>query len=230
MKNQQKITCSIGIGPNKLVAKIAADSQKPDGLTTIKPEEVKSFLFPLSVDRLIGVGRRVAEKMETLGIKTIGDLAKYDAQRLVEVFGKKLGVYFHEAANGRDDSPVQEAGETESMSKISTLKENSLDFEVVLEKTNQLCEEIHRELVQRRLRFRQVGIVAVMADMSIRSRSETLEKTTNELEALKKTVNGLLEKFLSESKQEIRRIGVKISHFAKEQNGQKRLTSFFETD
>jgi len=230
VKNQQKITCSIGIGPNKLVAKIAADNQKPGGLTTIKPEEVKGFLFPLSVNRLIGVGRRIAEKMETLRIKTIGDLAKYDAQRLVEVFGKKLGVYFHEAANGKDDSPVQEAGETESISKISTLKENTLDLELVLEKTNQLCEEIHRELAQRRLHFRQVEIIAVMADMSIRSRSETLEKATNELETLKKIVNGLLEKFLNESNQEIRRVGVKISQFTKEQNGQKRLTSFFETN
>lgn len=230
VKNKQRITCSIGIGPNKLVAKIAADNQKPDGLTAIKPEEVKSFLFPLPVNRLIGVGRRNAEKMETLGIKTIGDLAKYDAQRLVEVFGKRLGVYFHEAANGEDDSPVQESGETESISKISTLKENTLDFGLILEKANNLCEGIHRELSQRRLYFKQVGIIAVMADMSIRSRSETLTKATNELQALKKTVNGLIEKFLSESNQEVRRIGVKISHFTKEHDEQKRLTSFFETN
>ncbi|MBN1244016.1 DNA polymerase IV, partial [Candidatus Bathyarchaeota archaeon] len=116
VKRQVGIAFSVGVGPNKLVAKIAADSQKPDGLTVVKPEEVQRFLSPLPVDRLIGVGRKTAVKMDELGMKTIGDLARYDVQRLVEIFGKKLGVYFHNAANGVDNEPVQETGEAESIS------------------------------------------------------------------------------------------------------------------
>ena len=226
VKAQQKLTCSIGIGPNKLVAKIAADIQKPDGLTIVKPEQVESFLSPLPVSRLIGVGRKTKKRMQTLGIRTIGDLAKYDVQRLIEVFGKKLGIYFHNASIGVDDEPVQERGEAESISRISTLKEDTRDLKVILEKANQLCDEVHAKLVQRELGFKSVGIVAIMTDMSVRSRSRTFENPTNELEVFKKTVKELFEKFLNESELEARRVGVKVSNFVKEQERQKQITNF----
>ena len=226
VKVQQKLTCSIGIGPNKLVAKIAADIQKPDGLTIIKPEQVESFLSPLQVSRLIGVGRKTKKKMQTLGIRTIGDLANYDVQRLIEVFGKKLGTYFHNASIGIDDEPVQERGEVESISRISTLKEDTRDLEAILERTNQLCDEVHAKLMQRGFSFKSVGIVAVMTDMSIRSRSKTFESPANELEVLKKTVKELFERFLNESELEVRRVGVKVSNFVKEQEKQKQITNF----
>ena len=228
VKNQVRITFSVGVGPNKLVAKIAADSQKPDGLTIVKPEEVERFLSPLPVNRLVGVGRKIAAKMGELGVKTIGDLARYNTQKLMEIFGKNLGVYFHNAANGVDNESVQETGEAESISRISTLKENTRDLMVVLEKSNQLIEDIHKELVQRNISFKQVGIVAIMTDLSVRSRSKTLEAATSDVEVLRRTVRELFEKFLDESELEIRRVGVKISHFAKEEAEQKRLTSFFQ--
>jgi len=226
VKAKQKLTCSIGIGPNKLVAKIAADIQKPDGLTIIKPEQVEGFLSPLPVNRLLGIGRKTKEKMQTLGIKTIGDLAKYDVQRLIEVFGKNLGIYFHNASIGIDDEPVQERGEVESISRISTLKEDTRDLKVILEKTDQLCDEVHAKLAQQGLSFKSVGIVAIMADMSVHSRSKTFESPTNELEVIKKTVKELFEKFLNESELEARRVGVKVSNFVKEQERQKQITNF----
>ena len=95
--SQEKLTCSVGVGPNKLVAKIAADEKKPDGLTVISLDQVVNFLEPLPVNRLIGVGAKTLERMKTMSINTIGDLAKYDIQRLIAVFGKTLGVYFHNA-------------------------------------------------------------------------------------------------------------------------------------
>lgn len=228
IKNKISITFSVGIGPNKLVAKIAADRQKPDGLTIVKPEDVKSFLSPLPVDHLIGVGRKTSAKMGELGIKTIDDLAKYDVQKLVDIFGKKLGIYFHNAANGIDNEPVQEAGEAESISRISTLKEDTRDLARILEKTDKLIEDIHREAVQRRVSFRQVGVIAVMTDLSARSRSQTLETATNDIEVLKRAAQELFEKLLSKSELEIRRVGVKISHFTKEEAKQKQLTVFFK--
>jgi DNA polymerase IV (DinB-like DNA polymerase) len=228
VKNEVGIAFSVGVGPNKLVAKIAADSQKPDGLTVVKPEEVKGFLSPLPVDRLLGVGRKTSAKLGELRIETIGELARYDVQRLVEVFGKKLGVYFHNAANGVDNEPVQETGAAESISRIATLKENTRDLLVVLEKTDQLIGDIHKELVQRDVSFKQVGVIAVMTDLSVRSRSKTLEAATRDAEALRRVVRELFEKFLGESELEIRRVGVKISGFAKEEAEQRRLTSFFQ--
>lgn len=228
VKNTVGITFSVGVGPNKLVAKTAADSQKPDGLTVVKPEDVTRFLSPLPVDRLLGVGRKTATKLGEFGVKTIGELARYDVQRLVEVFGKKLGVYFHNAANGVDNDPVQETGAAESISRISTLKENTRDLQVVLEKTDQLIEDIHKELVQRNVSFKQVGVIAIMTDLRVRSRSKTLDAATRDAEALRNVVRELFEKFLGESEFEIRRVGVKISGFVKEEAGQRRLTSFFE--
>ena len=230
IKNQERITFSVGMGPNKLVAKIACDSQKPDGLTVVKPEEVAFFLSPLPVNRLIGVGRKISARMETLGIKTIDDLARYDVQKLVEVFGKSLGVYFRNAANGIDNEPVQETGEAESISRIATLKENTRDLTLILEKTSQLTEDVHKELVQRKLGFRQVGIIAILTDLSMHTRSQTLEKPTSDMEILIRAVEELFEKFLSESELEIRRVGVKISRFSKEETKQKQLSSFFPAD
>jgi DNA polymerase IV (DinB-like DNA polymerase) len=227
VKNQLGITFSVGVGPNMLVAKIAADNQKPDGLTVVKLEEAERFLSPLPVNRLVGVGRKTTAKMGELGIKTIGDLARYDTQRLMELFGKNLGVYFHNAANGVDNEPVQETGEAESVSRISTLKKNTCDLSVVQEKCSQLIEDIHKELVQRNISFKQVGIVAIMTDLSVRSRSKTLETPTSDIEVLKRTVRELFEKFLGESELEVRRVGVKVSQFSKEEREQKKLTSFF---
>jgi DNA polymerase IV (DinB-like DNA polymerase) len=89
IKNQQKLRCSIGIGPNKLVAKMAADSQKPDGLTVVRPEQVESFLSPLPVSRLIGVGAKTGEEMQGLGIVTVGELAVHDVDKLLQ-FSQRL--------------------------------------------------------------------------------------------------------------------------------------------
>ncbi|MBN1358605.1 DNA polymerase IV [Candidatus Bathyarchaeota archaeon] len=228
VKNEVGIAFSVGVGPNKLVAKIAADSQKPDGLTVVKPEEVERFLSPLPVNRLLGVGRKTAAKLGDLGVKTVGELARYDVQRLVEVFGKKLGVYFHNAAKGVDNEPVQETGEAESISRISTLKENTCDLVVVLEKTDQLIDGIHKDVVKRNISFKQVGIIAIQTDLSVRSRSKTLETATRDAEVLRRAVRELFEKFLGESELEIRRVGVKISGFAKQEAEQRRLTSFFQ--
>jgi DNA polymerase IV (DinB-like DNA polymerase) len=227
VKNQVGITFSAGIAPDKLVAKIASDIQKPDGVTAVLPSEVERFLAPLPVDKLLGVGRKTSAKMASLGIKTIGDLARYDPKRLMEVFGKTIGTYFHNAAKGVDNDPVQEAGESESISRISTLKEDTRNLDTITEKTDQQIEEIGKEIAQRGIRFRQVGIIAVMTDLTAKSRMQMLEQPTNDLEVLRKTVRALFEKYLNKSELEIRRVGIKIAQFTKEETQQKQLTSFF---
>jgi len=226
VKRQVGIVLSVGVGPNKLVAKIAADTQKPDGLTVVKPKEIQHFLSSLPVSRILGVGRKTTAKLEEMGIGTVGELAKYDVQRLMDVFGKKIGVYFHNAAKGVDNEPVQETGEAESISRIATLKENTRDLMVVLEKTDRLIENIHKDVLQRSISFKQVAVLAVMTDLSIRSRSKTLKSPTRDADDLRHSVRELFEKLLGESKLEIRRVGVKISHFAKEEAKQKQLTNF----
>lgn len=225
---REKLTCSIGAGPNKLVAKIAADSSKPDGSAVIRPEQVESFLSPLPVSRLIGIGVKTKEKMQALRINTIFDLANYDMQKLIAVFGRTLATYFHNAALGKDDEPVEEKGEAESISRISTLKQDSRDLSFIIEKTDRLCDEIHETIAAERVKFRTVGIAAIMTDMSIHTRSKTLENPTNDLEIMKSCVKELFEKFLNETELEARRAGVRISNLVREQKSQKQLTSFID--
>ncbi|MGQ9759499.1 MAG: DNA polymerase IV [Candidatus Methanomethylicaceae archaeon] len=228
VKEKEGLTCSIGIGPNKVVAKIAADIKKPDGLTVVRPDEVTSFLSPMPVEALIGVGRKTAERLKGLGIKTIGDLAAYEVQKLIECFGVSLGNYLHNASRGMDEEPVRERGEAESMSRIATLKEDTLNLKVIIEKTDQLCEEIHEKVMQRGISFKSVGILVVMKDLSIHTRSKTLESPTHELSVLKSTVRELFEQFLGKSRSEVRRVGVRVSGFVKNNRAQRHLTSFFE--
>jgi DNA polymerase IV (DinB-like DNA polymerase) len=228
VKQEIGVTFSVGIGPNKLIAKIASDMHKPDGLTIVKPGEVESFLSPQPVDALLGVGKKTVAKMADLGIKTVGELAGFNVQRLVEVFGKTLGVYFHNAANGVDNEPVQESGEAESIGRMGTLKENTRDVEFIMQKINQQIEEIHAEITQKGLSYRLVGIVAVMTDLSAKSRSKTLEKPAKDKEAIHKAARELFERYLAETELEIRRAGVHVSRFSREERQQRQLTSFFE--
>lgn len=229
VRAQQGLTCSVGIGPNKLVAKIAADAQKPNGLAVVKPEDVGAFLSPLPVDSILGVGAKTKEKMQVLGIRTIGDLAKYDIQRLIQVFGRNLGAYFHNASLGIDDEPVRERGEAESISRIATLKEDTRDLDAIFEKASQLCGEVHAALVQQDICFRTVGVTAVMTDLSTTGRSRTLEAPTDELNTLTETVRALFERLLFETSLKARRVGVKVSGLVKPQKNQKQLTSFLES-
>jgi len=225
-KAREGLTCSIGVGPNKLVAKIAASFQKPDGLTIVKPEDVEMFLGPLPVSRLIGVGKKTEYRMKFMRIRTIGDLARYDVQRLVEVFGRSLGSYFHNASHGMDETPVRERGEAESISRITTLKKDTRDLGVVIERADQLCEDIHAKLLQKGVSFKSVAVIAILTDMKIRSRSVTLENPTNDLQILKETVNSLIGKLLAQMELDLRRIGVKVSDFVRGQNTQRHLTDF----
>jgi DNA polymerase IV (DinB-like DNA polymerase) len=228
LKSQVGLTCSMGIGPNKLIAKMAADSVKPDGLTIIQAEQVPEFLDQLPVTRLIGVGVKTREKMQALGIHNIGQLAEYDVQRLINVFGQNLGMYFHSSSLGQDDEPVERRSKVESVSRISTLKQNTRDLDLILEETDSLCQEVVAAVLRQKLLFRTVEIIVVMSDMSVHSRSKTLGAPTNECDVVKKTVRDLFEKFLGETSLEARRAGVKVSNFVRGQDNQKKLASFID--
>jgi DNA polymerase IV (DinB-like DNA polymerase) len=227
VKAQVGISFTIGVGPNKLIAKIACDSLKPDGLTIVKPEEAQAFLAPLAVDRLLGVGKKTTARMEQMGIRTIADLAKYDAQRLIEVFGKALGIYFHNAANAIDNEPVQEQGEAESISKIGTLKQDTHDLEYIIQKTDELTEIVFKEVTDKGYSYKTISIYMVNVDLSSKTRSVTLEQSAKDKETIRRNVRMLFERYLDESPMEIRRVGVKVSAFSKEEPKQKSLTSFF---
>jgi len=208
---KEKLTCSIGIGPNKLVAKMASDFQKPDGLTIVREDEVKDFLSPLPVRKLLWVGRKTEKKLKGLGIKTISDLAKYDPTVLVEKFGV-MGTQLHLMANGIDNSKVEERTEVKSISKETTFEEDMSDFNLVLNTLDKLSENVQKDVTKRKLYFKTVTVKVRYENFETHTHAKTLQFTTNRLQDMKKAAKELLQNYLKPDRK-IRLVGVKASNF-----------------
>jgi len=208
------LTCSVGIAPNKLVAKIAANSVKPDGLTIVLPDAVVDFLRPLPVGRLYGIGKKTEEILTARGLRTIGDLADQPVDQLSQIFGKTLGNYFHQSANGIDDSEVKERGLPKSLSRIITLKSDTRKMDELWPTLEILCNDLTQKIHTYGIAFRIVGIIAITSNMSVQSRSLSLNEAVTDKSVLLDSVERLLKDYLSESRQDLRRIGVRISAFS----------------
>lgn len=201
------ITCSIGIGPNKLIAKMASDYKKPDGLTVIKEEDVKKFLFPLPVEKLLGIGRKTKTKMEDMDIKTIGDLANHRIQTLEERFGV-MGFYFHQLANGIDESEVAVYSERKSFGRETTFERDVDDNERILKTAEALAEQIIED--SKGFSFRTVTVKVRYENFETHTMSKTLSIITNSSENLKFFAKQLLIPYIGKNK--IRLIGVRVSN------------------
>jgi DNA polymerase IV (DinB-like DNA polymerase) len=208
---KEGLTCSIGVGPNKLVAKIASDYKKPDGLTLVREEEAENFLAPLPVRKLLWVGRKTEQKLKAMGIKTIGELAHYDPTALAEVFGV-MGTQMYLMAHGIDRSKVEERGEIKSISREKTFEEDTSNFDFVLKALDELSEEVHKDVLRQNLYFKTVTVKVRYENFETHTHSKTLPLITNQLEELKKTSKELLEAYLRWDRK-IRLIGVRVSNF-----------------
>jgi DNA polymerase IV (DinB-like DNA polymerase) len=225
VKDEESLTCSIGVGPNKLIAKMAANVQKPDGLTAVRKVEVRAFLEPLAVKELYGVGGKTAERLREMGVETIGGLSRMDASRLMEAFGKARGRWLYEASRGMDDSPVEERGEKEQIGRIATLKEDTREMEDVIPVLDSLAEEVFARIREKGLRFRAVTVRLVTEDLKGHTKSRTLPFPVQDLDVMKRLGRELLDAFLEENPALIRRAGIRVSEFSKA-GKQKTLMEF----
>ncbi len=223
---KQGLTCSVGAGSNKLVAKIAANERKPNGLTVVSPGQEAMFLAPLPVGRLYGVGKKTEKVLLERGVKTIGELANYPFDELVNTFGRTLGSYFHEAARGIDDSPVQEHGTVKSISRITTLRTDTREMETLFTVARGLCEEVWRSLRSHNIGFRTVGLVTIAEDMSLHTKSLTLDSVSDDLQTLQQAAKRLIETYLRDSDLKVRRLGVRAANLSS-LPGQKSLSAYF---
>ncbi len=209
IKDKEGLTASIGIGPNKLVAKIASDFRKPDGLTIVKEEEVEKFLDPLAVRKLLWVGRKTEAKLEELGVNTIGDLARYDPSVLASMFGV-VGLQMHLMAKGIDKSEVEERVGVKSVSHETTFEEDTADSTAIFQALDALCEDVLKETVNQQLLFKTVTVKIRYQGFETHTRSKTLPFLTNRLHDLQKTANELLFTNLRRGCK-VRLIGVRVS-------------------
>jgi DNA polymerase IV (DinB-like DNA polymerase) len=208
---KEKLTCSIGIGPNKLVAKIASDFQKPDGLTIVKQEEVEKFLEPMPVRKLLWVGRKTEQKLKAMGIKTIGDLARYDPTVLAENFGV-MGTQVYLMAHGIDKSEVEERSEIKSISREITFEEDTSNFEFILNALDRLSDEVYKDVVKQDLYFKTVTIKVRYENFETHTHSKTMPLITNNLRDLEKTTRELMQNYLRLDRK-IRLVGLRVSNF-----------------
>jgi DNA polymerase IV (DinB-like DNA polymerase) len=223
---QENVTASIGIGPNKVIAKIASDQSKPAGLTIVKPEEVTNFLSPLPVSRIPGVGKKAEEKLTQLNVSTITQLSRLSPATLVETFGKSLGAYLYRASRGEDDDPVKEREQPTQFSRIATLKQNTRKAEETFPLLTELAKSVSARLKEEGMSCKSVAIIAILTDLSIHSRSRMLDSPSSDGKLIEAAAIQLTQEFLQSNPEAVlRRLGVKASGLTKE-TGQTDMSKF----
>ena len=206
---KEKLTATVGIGPNKLIAKMATNQAKPNGLLLIKPNQVKSFLEPLDIEDLPGIGPKTAEKLREIGINKIKELQRLSREKLKEMFGK-VGETIYERARGIDEEPVSSEEIIKSIGKQITFEKDTRDSEIIFENFEQMINEIHQELLKNKFSFRTITVVCRYQGFETHTKSKTLKEATQDLGVLKKEAKKLLLKFFLESKKPIRLIGLRL--------------------
>jgi len=223
---QENVTLSIGIGPNKVIAKMASDQSKPNGLTIVRPEEVTEFLSLLPVGRIPGVGTKAEERLTQLNVSTIAQLSSLSPTTLVETFGKSVGGYLYCASRGEDDDPVKERGQPTQFSRIATLKQNTRRTVDAFPLLAELSKAVSDKLREEAMSCKSVAIIAILTDLSIHSRSRIIEPSTSNGRLIEAAAKQLAQEFLQSNPEAVlRRIGVKVSGLTKE-TGQTNISKF----
>ena len=217
---QEELTASIGIGPNKLIAKIASDFQKPDGLTVVTREEAEDFLAPMAVRKIPGIGPKTEKYLVRQGVKTVQDLKRFSPAGLEERFGS-WGSALYERIRGRYDSPLVTAWEPKSVGEQETFPRDTKNLEFIFQRLWALCQEVYRRFTSGGFRtYRTVVITVRFADFETFTRSHTRPEPASTLRALTFEAMKLLIPFLDHRENSkhklIRLIGVRVEKLGKE--------------
>ncbi len=182
IERELELGASVGIAHNKFLAKLASDLKKPRGFVVVNPDEVESFLAPLPVDRIWGVGPSTKKVLMDLGLKTIGDLQKYPLELLQQRLGEATGRALHELAFGRDDRPVVPERECKSIGHEVTFSEDTSDWDFIERTLLELCEKVARRLRKMgmkgkiiTLKLRDAGFTTVTRRMTLTSATDLAE-------------------------------------------------------
>ncbi|MEW5754756.1 MAG: DNA polymerase IV [Pseudomonadota bacterium] len=216
IKQELGLTASVGIAPNKFLAKIASDVEKPDGFVVIEPQQVQGFLDPLPVGRLWGVGKVAGEVFARLGINTIGQLRQFGLERLRRHFASSAD-HLWALAHGIDDRPVVSEYEAKSVSNETTFAVDIRDPDVLLAWLQQLTEQVAQRLRDMELEGRTVQIKVRYADFHTITRAQSLQQPTNLTSEIWRTVKQLFQERLPRQHQPIRLVGVGVSNFGEAQ-------------
>ena len=225
IRAREKLSCSVGVGPNKLMAKMASSEKKPDGLTIVKPEQVKEFLRGKKISDLHGIGPKTSEALAGKGITTIAQLAATPVGKMREWFGENRGKLFHEKALGIDDSEVEER-ERQQFSRIETLKEDASGAKVLFAEAVKLAAELSGKAKAEKVFFKTVSIILISNKLEGVARSRTIAAPSQDEKEIVSVAEELLEGFFSANKGFVaRRFGLGVSNFERPEN-QKKIFEF----
>jgi len=206
------LTCSIGIAPNKVLAKIGSDLQKPAGRTILGHDDVPGRIWPLPVRKLPGVGPKTQERLAGMGIATIGDLAARPVESLARRLGAAHARYLVEAANGRRDTPVVTSRGVKSISRETTFQDDVTDRDELVRVLERITEPVVRDLERHGLRARTVGVKLRYADFETLSRQATLPHPSDDRQAIWPAVLRCFDRF--DLSRPVRLVGVGVKGFA----------------
>ncbi len=215
IKKKERLTASIGIGPNKLIAKIASDQQKPDGLTIVKEKDAAEFLEPLPIRMIPGIGPKTEEKlMQELGVTLVRNLKNISLGQMEEMFGK-WGNDIYYKARGIDESPLEEEYIAKSIGEQETFLKDTLDTNFIIDRFANMCKNITKRLKAEGFKnFRTIVITVRFKGFETVTRSHTLSKPAGSLEALKFEAIKLLMPFFDKRENPknklIRLVGVRV--------------------
>jgi DNA polymerase IV len=215
------LTCSIGVAPNKLIAKMASEFNKPNGITILHEQDVQSRIWPLPVRKINGIGPKAEVKLARLHLHTIGDIAAQQREWLIDNFGKSYGSWMHDAAWGRDDRPVVTESEPVSMSRETTFDR---DLHAVRDRTElgaiftELCVKVAGDLQRKGYAGKTIGIKLRYDDFRIATRDQTIEHFTADAKKIRQVAGQCLKRV--DLGQRLRLLGVRVGKLVKAESAQ----------
>jgi len=223
------LTCSVGVAPNKLLAKMASEFNKPNGISIVLEDDLQGLIWPLACRKINGIGPKSDEKLQSHGIHTIGQLAERSPDWLVATFGNKTGAWLHNAAWGRDERPVVTSSEPVSMSRETTFER---DLHAVRDRAElgalftQLCEQVAADLQRKGYVGKTIGIKLRFDDFSIVTRDHTLPCYTADAAAIRAAAGQCLKR--APLAKRLRLLGVRVGSLLGAQDA-KLLSNLTET-
>ncbi len=228
IQREQELAASIGVAPNKFLAKVASDLEKPDGLVVVDPGTEESFLSGLPIERLWGVGPKSAESLHTLGIYKISDITRLTTTELKERFGKH-GEHLGRLSRGVDDRPVVSDHEPQSIGHETTYEEDVEDFEVIRRTLLQLAEAVARRLRKHELTGRVVTLKYRDEHFITETRALTLPDPTDDTTLLFETALGLLGRIETEGRR-VRLVGISVGKLDAARSEHRQLGLFADDE
>lgn len=215
VKDNTRLSCSIGITPNKLLSKICSDLEKPDGLTILEMSDIPERIWPLPVRKINGIGPKANQKLAALGITTIAELAQAELDLLQTHFGRSYAIWLHDAAHGIDQRPVVTDAEPKSISRETTFERDlhpRQDRSALSEAFAALCAQVAGDLTRKGYVGRTVSIKLRFEDFHTVTRDFTLSAHTDDPALIHRAARECLRRVLLNKK--LRLLGVKISTLA----------------